>query len=80
MVHAVLGGDSTGLGILIAARKRTVAYDSWLRLTVPCAHTVRKIFAVTGMTRLFVFIPSVTDAVADVGVPGLQGLEHPHQG
>jgi anti-anti-sigma factor len=57
--------DSTGLGILVAARKRAEAHGGWVRLTTPTAHVYR-LFNATGMIRLFSFHRSVDEAVADV--------------
>jgi anti-sigma B factor antagonist len=55
--------DSTGLGILVAAGKRAVARDGWLRLTTP-APRVARVFTITGMNRLFPFYPDVARAAA----------------
>jgi anti-anti-sigma factor len=57
--------DSAGLGILVAARKRAAAHGGWLRLTTPTP-PVRKLFVVTGLTRLFAFYPSVAQATAEL--------------
>lgn len=59
--------DSTGLGILVATRKRADAHGGWLRLTTPTAQ-VHHLFNATGMVRLFPFYASVEEAVADVAV------------
>jgi anti-sigma B factor antagonist len=58
--------DSTGLGILVGARKRANALGGWLRLTIPGTLHVRKVFAVTGLTRLFLFFPDPQAAAADL--------------
>jgi len=58
--------DSTGLGILVGARKRANALGGWLRLTIPGTLHVRRVFAITGLTKLFLFFPDPQAAVADL--------------
>lgn len=55
--------DSTGLGVLIGARKRVGLQDGDLRLVCTDARIV-KVFEITGLDRVFDIRPSVTDAVA----------------
>jgi len=55
--------DSTGLGVLVGALKRVRAHDGELRLV--CTQSrVRKVFEVTGLTKVFSLHDSLDDAVA----------------
>lgn len=55
--------DSTGLGVLIGARKRVGIQDGEMRLVCTDARIV-KVFEITGLDRVFDIRESVTDAVA----------------
>ena len=55
--------DSTGLGVLIGARKRTGQHDGDVRLVCTDARIV-KVFEITGLDRVFDIHQSVADAVA----------------
>lgn len=54
--------DSTGLGVLVGALKRVRAHDGELRVVCPQSR-VRKVFEVTGLTKVFSLHDSVDDAV-----------------
>lgn len=62
-----LGGvdfiDSTGLGVLIGARKRVRAHDGDVVLVCTEPRIV-KVFEITGLDQLFAIRSSVDDAVA----------------
>jgi anti-sigma B factor antagonist len=56
--------DSTGLGVLIGARKRCVADDRTLRVVV-AEPRILKVFEITGLTELFDIRPTVAGALDD---------------
>ncbi|MFM7322817.1 MAG: STAS domain-containing protein [Armatimonadota bacterium] len=58
--------DSTGLGTLVAARKRRVAEGSTVRLVCPDP-TLRKVFEITGLVSFFTMVDSVEAALAASG-------------
>jgi anti-sigma B factor antagonist len=62
-----LGGveflDSTGLGVLVGALKRVRSNDGDLYL-VCTQPRIRKVFEVTGLTKVFSLFDTVDDAVA----------------
>ena len=55
--------DSTGLGTLVAARKRRVADGSEVRLACPDP-ALRKVFEITGLISYFPIFDSVEAALA----------------
>lgn len=55
--------DSTGLGVLVGALKRVRSNDGDLHL-VCTQPRIRKVFEVTGLTKVFKLFDSVDDAVA----------------
>ena len=55
--------DSTGLGVLVGALKRVRSNDGELSL-VCTQPRIRKVFEVTGLTKVFSLFDSVDDAVA----------------
>ena len=55
--------DSTGLGVLVGALKRVRSNDGDLFL-VCTQPRIRKVFEVTGLTKVFSLFDSVEDAVA----------------
>lgn len=63
-----LGGvdfiDSTGLGVLIGARKRVRAHDGDVVL-VCTEPRITKVFEITGLDQLFLIRSSVDEAVAE---------------
>jgi anti-sigma B factor antagonist len=59
--------DSTGLGVLVGALKRVRSNDGELSL-VCTQPRIRKVFEVTGLTKVFALYDSVDEAVA--GSPG----------
>ena len=58
--------DSTGLGVLVGALKRVRANGGELAL-VCTAPRIRKVFEVTGLTKVFSLFDSVDEAVAGSG-------------
>ncbi len=54
--------DSTGLGVLIGARKRVRSHDGELRLVVADAR-ILKVFAITGLDQIFPISPTLDLAV-----------------
>ena len=55
--------DSTGLGVLVGALKRVRSNDGDLYLV--CTQSrIRKVFEVTGLTKVFALYDSVDEAVA----------------
>ena len=58
--------DSTGLGVLVGALKRVRSNDGELSL-VCTQHRIRKVFEVTGLTKVFSLYDSVDEAVAGTG-------------
>lgn len=55
--------DSTGLGVLIGARKRVRLHDGDVRLVCTEPRIV-KVFEITGLDQVFQIHPSLDDAVA----------------
>lgn len=55
--------DSTGLGVLIGARKRVSAHDGDVRLVSNEARIV-KVFEITGLDQVFSIFDAIDDAVA----------------
>jgi anti-sigma B factor antagonist len=55
--------DSTGLGVLVGALKRVRSNDGELSL-VCNQPRIRKVFEVTGLTKVFALYDSVDDAVS----------------
>jgi anti-sigma B factor antagonist len=55
--------DSTGLGVLVGALKRVRSNDGELSL-VCTQPRIRKVFEVTGLTKVFSLFDSVDEAVA----------------
>lgn len=55
--------DSTGLGVLIGARKRCADEDRELRVVVS-EPRILKVFEITGLTELFTIHPSLDLALA----------------
>lgn len=55
--------DSTGLGVLIGARKRVSPHDGEVRIVCNESRIVR-VFEITGLDRVFAMYDSVDDAVA----------------
>lgn len=55
--------DSTGLGVLIGARKRVRAHDGDVKLICTEARIV-KVFEITGLDQVFQIHASLADAVA----------------
>ena len=55
--------DSTGLGVLVGALKRVRSHDGTLSL-VCTQPRIRKVFEVTGLTKVFALFDSVDEAVA----------------
>ncbi len=55
--------DSTGLGVLVGALKRVRSNDGELAL-VCTQPRIRKVFEVTGLTKVFALYDSVDEAVA----------------
>ena len=68
-----LGGvdflDSTGLGVLVGALKRSRAQDGTLSL-VCSQEKILKVFRITGLTKVFPIHPSLPDALAQDPVGG----------
>ncbi|HUF31778.1 MAG TPA: STAS domain-containing protein [Acidimicrobiales bacterium] len=58
--------DSTGLGVLVGALKRVRSNDGDLHL-ICTQPRIRKVFEVTGLTKVFSLYDSVDDAVAGAG-------------
>jgi anti-sigma B factor antagonist len=56
--------DSTGLGVLVGALKRVRASDDGDLRLVCTQPRIRKVFEVTGLTKVFSLFDSVDDAVA----------------
>ena len=56
--------DSTGLGVLVGALKRVRSNDGDLYL-VCTQPRIRKVFEVTGLTKVFSLFDTVDDAVAN---------------
>ena len=56
--------DSTGLNILIQAKRRAAARGGWLRLAAP-QPVVRQVLEITRLVRTLPTYDSVVDAVAD---------------
>ena len=50
--------DSTGLGVLIGARKRVRSHDGELRLVVADSR-ILKVFAITGLDQIFPISPTL---------------------
>lgn len=64
--------DSTGLGVLVAAR--TAAADAGLALPIACDHErVLKLFKITGLDAVFQIHPSVDAAVESLGHQNASG-------
>jgi anti-sigma B factor antagonist len=59
--------DSTGLNILVQAKRRATAGGGWLRLAAP-QPMVRRVLEITNLLRTLPVYDSVADAVAD-GTP-----------
>ncbi len=57
--------DSTGLGVLVGARRRMRKAEGELCLVVPRAPLL-KLFRLTNLDRVFLIYPSVNAALADV--------------
>jgi anti-sigma B factor antagonist len=58
--------DSTGLGVLVAAR--SAAADAGRSLPIACAHErILKLFKITGLDAVFEIHPSVDAAVHSLG-------------
>ncbi|MCW2648143.1 MAG: anti-anti-sigma factor [Pseudonocardiales bacterium] len=58
--------DSTGLGVLVAAR--SAAADAGRALPIACAHErILKLFKITGLDAVFEIHPSVDAAVHSLG-------------
>jgi anti-sigma B factor antagonist len=55
--------DSTGLGVLVGGLKRVRAHDGELRL-VCTQQRIRKVFEVTGLTKVFAIHDTVDEAIA----------------
>lgn len=55
--------DSTGLGVLIGARKRVGVHDGDVRLVITDAR-ITKVFEITGLDRVFAIHETVASAVA----------------
>jgi anti-sigma B factor antagonist len=55
--------DSTGLGVLIGARRDAEAKDGYLRLVIVNAHVV-KVFSVTNLDSVFDIYPTLDEALA----------------
>ncbi len=55
--------DSTGLGVLIGARKRVRTHDGDVKLVCTEPRIV-KVFEITGLDQVFQIHPSLDDAVA----------------
>lgn len=55
--------DSTGLGVLVGAKKRCESHGGWLRLAKP-QRDVRHMLWVTGLLRVFVIENDVEAAIA----------------
>ena len=60
--------DSTGLGVLVGARKRVRAHDGSLDL-VCTQERILKIFRTTGLTKVFGIHETVDQAIAVKGPP-----------
>jgi len=60
--------DSTGLGVLVAARKRAVQAGGELRLVCP-EPSLRKVFEITGVWEYFSFHDSVSSALTGASNP-----------
>jgi anti-sigma B factor antagonist len=58
--------DSTGLGVLVGALKRVRSNDGDLYL-VCTQPRIRKVFEVTGLTKVFQLFDTVDDAVSGAG-------------
>ena len=56
--------DSTGLGVLVGALKRVRSADDGDLRLVCTQPRIRKVFEVTGLTKVFSLFDSVDDAVA----------------
>jgi anti-sigma B factor antagonist len=56
--------DSTGLGVLVGALKRVRADEGGVLHLVCTQARIRKVFEVTGLTKVFELFDSVDDAVA----------------
>ena len=63
--------DSTGLGVLVGALKR-VREKGELSLVCP-QRQVRRVFEITGLTKVFPMFDRLEDAVATCPVGGAQG-------
>ena len=55
--------DSSGIGVLVGGLKRTRAHDCEFHLAGP-PDAVRKVFQLSGLTRVFSIHDSVVDALA----------------
>ncbi len=60
--------DSTGLGTLVSALKQTANRDGALALAQP-SERVRELLRVTGLDKLFLTFPGVSEACDALGVP-----------
>ncbi len=58
--------DSAALGVLVNGLKRVRAHDGSLRLVIP-QEKIRKVFQITGLTKVFAIHPSVGDALTAAG-------------
>lgn len=58
--------DSTGLGVLVGRLKLVRAQDGSIRL-VCSSDRVLKVFAITGLDKVFQIFPSIEDALAADG-------------
>jgi anti-sigma B factor antagonist len=56
--------DSTGLGVLVGALKRVKGDEGGVLHLVCNQARIRKVFEVTGLTKVFSLFDSVDDAVA----------------
>jgi anti-sigma B factor antagonist len=56
--------DSTGLGVLIGARKRVHTHDGDVRLVI-ADRRILKVFDITGLDQIFAISASVDDALAE---------------
>ncbi|WCE02313.1 STAS domain-containing protein [Streptomyces sp. HUAS 31] len=66
--------DSTGFGVVVGGLKRVRAYDGMMALVVP-EDRIRKVFRITGLTKVFPIFDTVEPAVEFLGreVSGVHG-------
>jgi anti-sigma B factor antagonist len=60
--------DSSGLGVLVGGLKRATAGGIWMRLVCPHERILR-LFAITGLTKVFDLYPTTDDALDRPHVP-----------